>query len=186
MKLYYTTAKGPETPQESPAISLGGFISSTSPKNDDFENLFPNLSQLAIKENRKTYIALMLRNELGATATNVRVHFEYPIDSYSKYTVAGVIPAIDVNGAYKMERVSDKGIRPFVADFEEATELAPYVVGNIADEEVVGFWFCRELLKDFIKEDQSDVYEPDPLSERRYIPKVKNKEDVIAIKIVWD
>lgn len=49
MNLYYTTTVGYDSPQPNSDRSLGGYKSSTKVVNDDFGNLFDELSVMTMK-----------------------------------------------------------------------------------------------------------------------------------------
>jgi len=186
MNIYFTVSSAPEATQSSPQKSLGRYISSTQPKNDDFGNLFSDLSMLSIRNARTEYVALMIRNELGVPATNVKIWSERPETSYTKYLMAGIVPAKNVNGDWQMEQVRDRYSRPFMGDFYEATVDDKIEFGTVAPDDVIAVWVAREFLVDYIKEDSLNVYEPDPDNQNRYIPTQKGKSDTISIKISWD
>jgi len=56
----------------------------------------------------------------------------------------------------------------------------------MAINEQVGIWIERSLLLDFIKTDQSAIYEDDPAHPGRVKEIVLAKEDDIKIVISWD
>lgn len=186
MKFYYTTSADPNTSQPKPSLSLGGFKSSSGTLNDEFGNLFDEITPYTLTKNKNEYIALMLVNELGADKTNLQLWFEFPEDSYSKYQVAGVIPATDGDGNLYIERLETKTSKPFYAEFEDAEETGKYNLGDLVSNGQLGIWIKRELLMEFIETDTCDVYEEDPNDTRRYITKEKNQEDSINIKLSWD
>lgn len=186
MQLFYTTKESTGAEQVRPNLSLGYFQSSTSPRNDDTGSLFDEISTLTLRRGKTEYIALMLQNTLGVTATGVNIWVEpKQTDSYSKFLIAGVIPTVDENGDVKMEGTRDKYAKPFIGDFVEATDISKLSLGDILDGDIIGLWFARELLVEEAKADQADVYEPDPDNERRFIPKEKSQEDAFGIQIEW-
>ena len=104
MQLYYTTSAGYEQPQTVVAKSLGGYRSANIVKNDDFDNLFGEISSYTIREKRDEYIALMLRNTTGAEVTNVEAWFVPPTENYARFEIAAVRTAADADGDPIFER----------------------------------------------------------------------------------
>jgi hypothetical protein len=186
MKFYYTTSAGSNTVQTKPSLSLGGFKSSSPTLNDETGNLFDEITPYTLTKNKNEYIALMLVNETGGDVTNVEIWFEFPADSYSKYQVAGVIPAVDGDGNSYIERIETRTSKPFYADFVDAEVGSKNSLGNMLDGAQLGIWIKRELLIDFIETDSCDVYEEDLDNPRQYIPKEKSMEDIINVKLSWN
>ena len=75
MKLYYTTSVGVDEPQTKPNISLGGFKSGSLVRNNDFDNLFGELSVYTINKEQDEYIGLMLVNDLSNAVENISLYF---------------------------------------------------------------------------------------------------------------
>ena len=186
MKFYYTTSAGYDEEQKKPHNSLGGYKSNTPVPNDEYNNLFSELSVYTLSKANDEYIALMLRNDFNVEVFNVHIWFDIPETSYSIFKVAGVLPAQDCDGVYFIERTQSRTDKPLFADFVEADELNKYDLGDIAAGGQIGVWIKRELLMDYINSDTCDVYEPDPDNYRQYIPKEKEKEDIINIHLEWD
>jgi hypothetical protein len=186
MKFYYTTSADPDSAQTKPSLSLGGFKSGSPTLNEENGNLFDEITPYTLTKNKNEYIALMLVNETGADKTNLQIWFEFPTDSYSKYQVAGVIPAIDGDGNPFIERIETRNSKPFYADFEDAEVGTKYDLGDLVNNAQLGIWIKRELLMDFIETDSCDVYEEDPNNPRQFIAKEQSMEDIINIKLSWD
>lgn len=186
MKLYYTTSVGTDEVQTKPSISLGGFKSSSLVRNNDYDNLFGELSVYTINKNQDEYIALMLHNDLGNDVENVELYFVHPEGCYAKYQVAGVIPTVNGDGDSVIERIPTRYSQPLYAEFEDATEAAPYDLGTLEDGAMLGIWIKRSLLMDIINTDSSDLYQVDPDNPHRFVPKEASTSDSIQIVINWD
>lgn len=188
MYLYYSIVSNQGDIQQKPHLSLGGYIAKNKVSNGILNNLFSDISQLTISNyNQNTYIALYLKNELGVDCENIRLYFEYPEDCYSKLRVAPVSPVLDNKGFYQIEHVETPNSKPLFGEFYEANGLDNAInLFNLGNGQMIGLWFERELLMDFIKNDQSLVYEVDPSLPGRYKERVLGKEDDIKINIVWD
>ncbi len=154
MKLYYTNISGEDLPQTRPDLSLGGFRSGTAVPNDDFSNLFGDLSCYSIKENRNEYIAISLQNETGAEAQNVLLHFEYPEGSQKTLEFAFV--AFNANN--EMEVTTSIYARPLIATFQEANGESNAVnISNLAIGAQIGIWFKRIINTAVISEEFSNA-----------------------------
>lgn len=187
MNIYYTVSSNTNEQQTNPHLSLGRFKSGTIPKNDDFSNLFDEVSLLTAQNPKDEYIALMVKNDLPIDVENVNIWVDNTNNTYSKIYLAGVETTVDSDGNSVMEQTRDRFSRPFYADFDEyIAHETPLVVGNVVSGGVFGLWVKRELLVDLIKQDQCDVYEQDPTNERRVVAKEKETEDVFILNINWD
>lgn len=185
MTLYYTTSAGENQEQTNPQASLGGYKSSTPVKNDDFDNLFGELSTLTINQNKDHYIALMLVNETTDPLTNVEIWSVIPEGCYSKIAIAVVDPAVDSTGVLKMERTREIYNRPFVGDFVEYVEASKGVIGDMAVGEYVGIWLKRSLDMTAINAGEDAFYELDPTRRSMYREVEHQTVDSIDVKISW-
>lgn len=188
MYLYYTTITGNEMEQINPSLSLGGYKSSSRLQNSRFNNLFSDISSLTVVNfNQNQYVGLVLKNELGAIKTNVTLHFIYPEKCYSKFKVAAADMSLDSANVLQMEHIDNINSKPLTGEFFEADGVDNKVeLGDMAINEQVGIWIERSLLLDFIKTDQSAIYEDDPLQPGRVKEIVLGKEDDIKINISWN
>lgn len=186
MYLYYTTSAGENEEQYMPQASLGGFKSSTPVKNDDYDNLFGEISSLTVNQNRDQYIALVLENETGADVTNVEAWFEVNEGSYSSYQIAAVDMAENSDGVMKMERTREIYNKPFNGTFVEADVDNKALIGDMLDGEKIGIWLRRSLLVDVIDTDQELFYEVDPNNTKMYRKIELSQTDTMTLHISWD
>lgn len=186
MQLYYTTSAGENEEQLLPQNSLGGYKSATPVKNDDFDNVFGEISVLTINQNRDNYIALVLENETGADVTNVEVWIGTNEGCYANFQVAAVDMVADKNGILKMERTREMYSKPFYANFVDTTESAKALIGDLLDGEKIGIWLKRSLDITTIDSDQSNVYEIDPSNHHVYRKIELGTEDTMTFHISWD
>ena len=147
MKFYYTTSAGYDEIQPKPELSLGGFKSGSPTLNDEEGNLFDEITPYSITKDKNEYIALMLVNETGGDITNAQMWFEFPEDSYSKYQIAGVTPAVDGDGASYIERIETRTSKPFYATFVDAEVGSEYSIGDMLDGDQIGIWIKRDYFK---------------------------------------
>lgn len=187
MKIYYTNQK-PQGQFDKLNLSIGGFQSSTPLINDDFENLFDNISLLSINENRTEYRGLMLFNDDSVTHTNVELWITVPVDCYSDIQLGVVSLNTDTDGNFFMERLYSQNSKPvYVDQFNEFTGIDNALnIGSLLAGQGVGLWFKRALLKDYIKTDMNDCYQKDAVNKDLWATKEKNKEDDIQLFIKWD
>lgn len=188
MFLYYTIVSAENNIQQKPQLSLGGFKAINKVDSNKLNNLFSDISQLTVANySQNLYIALILRNELSADCENIKIFFTYPENCYSKLRIAAVNLVEDKDGFLQMEHVETPNSKPLFAEFFEADGVDNAVnIGDLEPGESVGIWIERELLIDFINEDQSKVYEPDTNIPTRYKERELEKEDNIQINISWD
>lgn len=140
MKFYYTAVSKPNVPQSDPALSLGGFKSSSAVPNADFGNLFSDISSFTIQSGRNEYIGLILENVLDKTISNLKLWIETPKDSVCSYRLA----IVELSDEGELERVSTINSKPFVADFQETSKENPIeIVGDFTPQSQVGVWIER-------------------------------------------
>lgn len=162
MQLYYTTSAGYEEPQTVVAKSLGGYRSSNIVKNDDFDNIFGEISSYTIREDRNEYIAIILRNTTGSDATGVTI-WTVPVEnSYATLQLAALRTTVDSENNPIMERVRTKFTRPFAGDFVDTAEDNRLTIGDVANNEEVGIWLKRSINRANIDTVLSTIYELPP------------------------
>lgn len=187
LKLYYTTTKGEEVEQPNYYNSLGGYKAATPVKNDEFDNIFGEISSYTIAKNdQNQYIALILKNE-GGNKANINLWFEHLEDCYSKLYIAAVDLIADANGKFYMEDVPTLHSAPLYATFHESeTEETAVSLGDLLAGEMLGLWVKREILIDKAKEDSEQITEQDPNDENRVRQKTLTTSDTIEMKFSYD
>ena len=185
MILYYTTSAGYEQPQTVVAKSLGGYRSANIVKNDDFDNLFGEISLYTIRESRDEYIAIILRNTLGVRVDNVEAWFTLPSDSYGNFEIAGVTPTTDTDGNPIIERVRTKFTRPFTGTFVAATDSSRLSIGAMEANAEIGLWIKRSINRTRIDTTLATIYERDPSNVNLYREIELNKQDTIVFTVNW-
>ena len=189
MQLFYTTSADFNALQVEPHKSTGGYKSSTNAKNDDFDNLFGEISCYTINQNRDEYIAFMLVNTTGQIATNVQLWLEGPVDpdvAYSNIQVAAVVPTTDNESRPIIERTRDRYTRPFVGEFVAAPVGNKLVIGDLAVAASMGLWFRRILDINAINTDQSNLYERNPNNTNIYQEITKGQSDTFNLRIQFN
>ena len=185
MELFYTTSAGEDQIQELPQNSLGGFKSAVNVKNDDFDNLFGEISTLTINQDKDQYIALVLKNTTGTAITNVEVWFEVPETSYATFQIAAVDMVPNKDGVYQMERRRDIFDKPFNAEFFDCDVDNKSLIGDLAIDEMIGIWIKRKLNVTVIDTDQAAFYEKVPNNDYMYQNVELSQEDKIDFKLSW-
>lgn len=156
IKIYYTTPEREGVEQIRPMLSLGGYRASNTVPNDEFGNLFGEITKLSVDKNKDEYRALVLKNEGSDPLVNVKLWFTYPEKSYSKFLIAAVQMSADENNELVMEHVNTIYSRPMYAEFFEANgEIDAVTIGNMSVGAQVGIWLKRVLNIDVITEDQN-------------------------------
>lgn len=189
MQLYYTTTTGYNVIQTNPSRSLGGFKSSTLVINDDFSNLFDDVSIMTVRNARPEYRAIILRNELVNQVRKVKVSIQNASDSICKYKMAvEYLSVADKYGTKKMSNVQSSQSRPFSAQFVDMSDgVTLDIAETLNSGQEVGIWICREIDKVKAKEQYNNVCKPDPSDPtgRRYIAVERLTEEAVNIVIDW-
>ena len=174
MQLYYTTTSGYNGEQPNPERSLGGFKSSTPVSNDDFSNIFDEISLMTMKSGRDEYRAIVLKNEFDTPCTNITVKISRQ-EGVNKYNQKS------------MENVMAPTNKPFRAQFIDMTEDAVLEVGDLEAGAEIGLWLCRHVDTEIAKQQYDDVCEPDPADPtgRRYKPVTHPQQESIDMIVDW-
>lgn len=189
MRLFYTTTTGPLNDQPNPERSLGGYQSSTPVANDDFSNIFDEISVMTIRSGRDEYRAIVLKNEFPEDALNVRLSMTLPEHAICSYRLAlAPLDIVDENGDVSMEYLQAMNNKPFRASFIDMVPGAEVTVGDMASGAVIGIWLCRHVDKTAARQQYNDVCRPDPQDPtgRRYIGIEKETEESVNLNITWD
>ncbi len=153
MKLYYTTSVSEDAFQDRPDLSLGGYKSSVAAPSDSYNNLFGNISCYSVQQDQHEYIALIVKNETGVDATNIRLWLEYPSDSQKTIEIA----VVALNASNYMEHINNPYSAPLMATFYEADgEVNALDLPDILADGLLGFWFKKIIDKDAVKEPYTD------------------------------
>lgn len=189
MQLYYTTTTGYNAIQTTPSRSLGGFKSSTLVINDDFSNLFDDVSIMTVRNARPEYRAIILRNELVNPVRKVKVSVRNAAGSICRYKMAvEYLATADKYGTKKMSNVQSAQSRPFSVQFVDMSDGSTLdIAESLNSGQEVGIWICRELDKTRAKEQYNNVCEPDPTDPtgRRYRAVERLTEEEVDIVVDW-
>lgn len=186
LKFYYTTNVAPDEVQSKLSNSLGGYKSSTEVPNDDFSNLFDEISLNSIKENRPQYIAVILKNEGDNAIENIELWFEGLDSNYGKILIGAIVPLKDEEGNSYIQRIPNMFSKPMNVQFYAPTKEEKVTIGSLESGAEVGLWFKREIDQAKAKEEYNNVFEKDPATRNRYKPIAKVKEEVIELHISYD
>ena len=189
MYLYYTVSSQPEEVQLKPQLSLGGYKSSNKVVNGKINNLFSDITPMSVSNfNQNRYIGLVLKNELGADKTNLKLWFVFPEGVYSVFRIAAVDMALDSNSNLMMEHIDTVNTKPLYVDqfYEANGEVNAVDLGDLTNGSQIGLWIEMGLLIDDIKSSYDDVYIQDPSNSYRYLEVEKEKLDEIEIHLTWD
>ena len=185
MNIYYTTSAGEGQDQPKTSASLGGFKAGNTVRNDDFDNLFGEISVYTVSQGRDSYIALVLKNDLPTDATNVKIWVEEGADTYCNFQLA-VVQMTEQNGAMVMERTRDICSRPYYAEFNTLDADNKGELGTMAPDSQYGIWLKRIVNRENIEENSNNLYEPDPTNPHRVRAIKKDKEEKFRVCVSWD
>lgn len=93
MQLFLSGAQAKDYPQPSILKSLGGYISSTTVRNDSFNNLFDDFAKKDLTEKRSQCKGVFIRNILNTTVSSFKIWYENLKDF--KVQIALVTPNAD-------------------------------------------------------------------------------------------
>ena len=188
LKLYYTTTQGQDVLQPRSDKSLGGYRSASLVKNDDFDNLFGEISNYTLKnsDDQSQYVGLILHNDSITGITALNVWFEYPAKCYSKIEIAVIDLSQDADHKYFMENIPSITSSPVYATFYEADGEANKVsIGNMTAGETVGIWLKRTVLSSVTDADIAAEIVVDPTNEHRVVFVAPDKSDTIEFKMSY-
>lgn len=190
MTLYYTTTTGYNGVQTNSSRSLGGFKSANPVINDDFSNLFSNISILSIKNGKDEYRGLIIKNDFVERLNNLKLRVRVPEGAICSYRIAvASLDIVDKYGHRAMENVAAPTNKPFRAQFIDATnEEGILIASELASGAEIGLWICRHIDTTVAKQQYNDVCVPDPKDPtgRRYIPVEKDTIESVDFEFTWD
>lgn len=157
--LYYTGAIASEGIQDSPSLSLGGYISSTQIPNGELNNIFPRITRALVLKKKRAVRLIVFKNETGATINNLKIWSENGL--YSFITMDFIAPGLDSCGKERFEKIKTGENLPYQAnDFQGYTEEAPYTVTSLEADKCFGIWMKREFdYESFTDEEKSEAAE---------------------------
>ncbi len=162
IRIYYTTPEKEGVEQIRPTLSLGGYRASNPIPNDEFGNLFGEITPLTIAKNKNEYRALVIMNEGVEAIQNVSLWFEVGKDDYAEFEISAVQMVQDSNGEYMMEQVNTIYSKPMYSEFHEANgEDSSVSIGDLEPNIPIGVWVKRGLNTDNINRvlDESVYYD---------------------------
>jgi len=188
LKLFYTTTKGQDVLQSRSDKSLGGYRSASPVKNDDFDNMFGEISNYTLRksEDESQYIGMILLNDSLTGISNLNVWFEYPTSCYSKIEIAAVDLSEDSDHKFFMENIPSITSSPVYAEFHEANgEANKQSLGNMTAGEMIGIWLKRTVLNSVADTDIANEIVDDPDNEYRVKFVAPAKSDTIEFKMSY-
>lgn len=147
MILYYSGASVPNSQQNLPEKSLGGYISSTVISNSILNNIFSTVSKSVVEKNKRDTRLICLTNNTGSTIYNCKIWIDNTVDNnHSNIIMAAVAPAIDnCNNSY-FEQIQSTEALPYQATLSPANgEVNAINIGEIASGESIGIWVSRSI-----------------------------------------
>jgi hypothetical protein len=149
LRFYYSGAVAPNTPQNNPDKSLGGYLSGTPLPNGVLNNLFPEPSAISVQARTPQIAAVFLKNEGTTSVYNLYVGTLSSPTTPSKLEVGCVL--IEDQSKPVMELISSTSELPFTVEFHnlsithEALPAETNGSGFITEEfpagAILGFWF---------------------------------------------
>lgn len=185
MNIYYTTSAGEGQDQPKTSASLGGFRAGNTVRNDDFDNLFGEISTYTVAQGRDSYIALVLKNDLPISAENVQIWIEEEENPYCNYQIA-VVEMTEQGESMVMERTRDMYSRPYYADFNVLSLENKGSLGTMGSGKQFGVWIKRILNRENIESGSNNLFEQDPNNPHRVRSVNKEKQEIFKVCVSWD
>ena len=185
MNIYYTTSAGEGQDQPKTSASLGGFRAGNTVRNDDFDNLFGEISTYTVAQGRDSYIALVLRNDLPISAENVQIWIEEEENPYCNYQIA-VVEMTEQGESMAMERTRDIYSRPYYAEFNVLNPDNKGSLGTMGAGKQFGVWIKRTLNRENIESGSNNLFEQDPNNPHRVKSVNKEKQEIFKVCVSWD
>lgn len=187
MKLCYTTSLNTGQGPNRPSGSLGGYISELPLKNDEFDNLFGEVSIYGAANGKTEYRALVLVNDGEKAAEDVKLWVSTDGESnFGDILIAPVAMNEDSEGRPVMERIADIYSKPFVGDFSQPSESDPINIGIMPAGMAIGIWVCRKINKDNIKESYNDLAKPLEYKHYWFEPVPKETDESWQLNVSWN
>lgn len=158
MNIFYTTNIKQNGVNSNPAISLGGFCSSTPIPNDDFNNLFGEISDYGVLSGRTQYICIAIKNTYSETVEGISFNIvkENEEDEWSSdFKIGFVLPnsstgeILHTPNCYSMP----SGIEMYPVD---GTEESKVTIGNLEAGQWIGVWISRTPKKEYFDKINTD------------------------------
>lgn len=162
IQLFYTNAEQPNSSQENPSKSIGGYVSSTQVKNDELENLFGSVSQEREFRRNIEYRLLALKNLHTQSIENIKLIIGLTGNGESKFYLASSLPVDNTCEEKEFELLTSKYSKPSSVDsFLEIQDQQEVELTGVELEsgEVVGFWLSREYIKEEVNLDCDNLNE---------------------------
>lgn len=146
MTLLYSGALSPNIPQTDPALSLGGYVSSTTVRNGLKNGVFSPLRMVDIYNKATQTRLIVLKNILGIAANSISIWIDNDTNAIATYKGALVLPATDNCGNELYEKIFADTDIPYSATFQNiVTEGNAMNLSTLASGRSIGIWLQRQI-----------------------------------------
>lgn len=142
IKFFLTGAPSPDAFQNTPRVSLGGYVSSAEVANGALDSLFGSISEWSKINKASDYCMIVLKND-GGNKVNFNIRVITPTTSLTKISLAVVSPSHDGDKNIIFEKVQDKNTAPYYADFSDDSGVT---IPVFKKGDVYGVWLKRDIL----------------------------------------
>lgn len=143
MKILYTGAISPDTPQNQPIKSLGGFLSNSPIPNGEVGSLFSSVSGI-IKPGFRSVRMIGIKNDELTQKTNLKIWATVSSPDLD-IALAAMAPALDtVCNKYFFEKIDNPHSLPLQATFNNYTETDPISIASLDSQKFIGLWIKLE------------------------------------------
>ena len=155
--IYYSGALEPDKVQNNPAMSLGGFKSSSQIANGEIHNLFPKIDKEEVLRNKKRTRLIILHNITGKKMENIKIWTDG--GDFFITTIGVIEPHYNEKcDKYSFEKLTNESHLPYQTQLEEHDEEnKALVITELEKNKMLGIWIRRELdLTQFTDDELSD------------------------------
>lgn len=147
IQLFYTGASQPNTSQLDPHKSIGGYVSASPVSNDSIGNLFPNLSQSALKTGGRRIRCFVIQNT-GSTIL-LKLWGTKSVNPKISYQIA-FQEVISVDCGFATERIANEDSLPMISTWSDIPDNEPAAlqVGSLITNQVVAIWIKQTIEQD--------------------------------------
>ena len=145
VKVFYSGAKEPNSEQTNPIYSLGGYVSSSGFQNSNLNNLFQDLSNLSLQNNKKEYSCIILQNDSDTPISNLTLFFDLEEGNKCDFEIGFALPSEDSCNNKIFELLPNCNSKPIYVDqfyspnsFEEAV-----VIPSFLENSYIGLFISR-------------------------------------------
>lgn len=179
--ILYTGASKFEEVQQNPALSLGGYISSSEVPNGYIGNLFGSISKYTVFQNKQEVRILAIKNVGVSPLTNIRIYTTTAEGNSSSILLGAGDPVVDECGDLYTPHIKSPWASPYNITFVTAEGFESSLPVGDLDPGDYFILFLKRVLSQDLQTPPSD----EELLQSFEQPESNQVED-INLTVVWD